>query len=104
MTHADSPVVYDRSTDTMYVALREGRLAHTIAHDERDFAVDIGADGESLGDEIRFASKHPDVVAEALQVLQRGPDGGRVISAKAGLELASSMRAQIRSAPLCRPR
>ena len=43
---ANSPVLYDRSTDTMYVTLREGRVAHTVAHDERDLAVDIGEDGE----------------------------------------------------------
>jgi hypothetical protein len=30
------------------------------------------ADGEPMGYEIRFASKHPGVIAEALQVLQRG--------------------------------
>ena len=72
MTQPNSPVVYDRSTDTMYVTLREGRVAHTVAHDERDYAVDIGEDGEPMGYEIQFASKHPDVIAEALQVLQRG--------------------------------
>ena len=46
---ANSPVLYDRSTDTMYVTLREGRVAHTVAHDERDLAVDIGEDGEPVG-------------------------------------------------------
>ncbi|HEX4078969.1 MAG TPA: DUF2283 domain-containing protein [Rhizomicrobium sp.] len=66
------PVSYDRLTDTMYVTFREGRVAHTVAHDERNFAVDIGEDGEPLGYEIQFASKHPDVIAEALQILQRG--------------------------------
>ncbi len=71
MTQANSNVVYDRSTDTMYITVREGRVAHTIAHDDRDFAVDIGEDGNPLGYEIQFASKHPDVIAEALQLLQR---------------------------------
>jgi uncharacterized protein YuzE len=66
------PVTYDRSTDSMYVTLREGRVAHSIAHDERDFAVDIGEDGEPIGYNIQFASRHPDVIAEALQLLQRG--------------------------------
>jgi hypothetical protein len=56
----------------MYVSFREGRAAHMVAHDDRDFAVDIGDDGQPLGYEIQFASKHPDVIAEALQILQRG--------------------------------
>jgi uncharacterized protein YuzE len=72
MTQLNSPVFYDRSTDTMYVTFREGRVAHTVAHDERDFAVDIGDDGQPVGYEIQFASKHSDVIAEALQILQRG--------------------------------
>jgi uncharacterized protein YuzE len=72
MTHLNSPVFYDRSTDTMYVTFREGRVAHTVAHDERDFAVDIGEDGQPMGYEIQFASKHPDVIAEARQILQHG--------------------------------
>ena len=72
MIDAISPVAYDRSTDTMYVTFREGRVAHTIAHDERDFAIDIGEDGQPIGYEIQFASKHPDVIAEALEILQRG--------------------------------
>jgi hypothetical protein len=55
----------------MYVTLREGRVAHTIAHDDRDFAVDIGEDGQPIGYNIQFASQRPDVIAEALQLLQR---------------------------------
>jgi uncharacterized protein YuzE len=72
MTEQRSPVFYDRSTDTMYVTFGEGRVVHTVAHDERDFAIDIGEDGKPLGYEIQFASRHPDVIAEALQILQRG--------------------------------
>jgi uncharacterized protein YuzE len=68
----NSPIAYHRSTDTMYVTFREGRVAHTVAHDEREFAIDIGEDGEPMGYEIQFASRHPDVIAEALQILQRG--------------------------------
>lgn len=67
-----SPVLYDRATDTMYVTFREGRVAQTIAHDDREFAVDIGEDGLPIGYEIQFASKHPDVIAEALLILQSG--------------------------------
>ncbi len=65
-------VLYDPSTDSMYVTLRDGRVVHTIAHDDRDFAVDIGEDGEPMGYDIQFASRHPDVIAEALRLLQRG--------------------------------
>ena len=72
MTQSNSPVVYDRSTDTMYITFREGRVAHTVAHDERDYAVDIGDDSQPVGYEIQFASKHAEVIAEVLQILQRG--------------------------------
>ena len=63
-------VIYDKSTDSMYVTLRAGLVVDTIAHDDRDFAVDIGEDGRPVGYNIQFASKHPDVIAEALQILQ----------------------------------
>ena len=66
-----SPVFYDRSTDTMYVTFREGRVAHTVAHDDREYAIDFGEDGRPMGYEIQFASRHPDVIVEALQILQR---------------------------------
>ena len=66
------PILYDQSTDSMYITLREGRVVESIAHDDRDFAVDIGEDGQPMGYNIQFASKHPDVIAEALQILQRG--------------------------------
>lgn len=72
MTQPVSPVYYDRSTDSMYVTLREGRVVDTIAHDDRDFAIDMGEDGQPMGYDIQFASKHPDVIVEALQMLQRG--------------------------------
>lgn len=65
-------VIYDQSTDSMYITLREGRVVDSIAHDDRDFAIDIGEDGKPMGYNIQFASKHPDVIAEALQILQRG--------------------------------
>jgi uncharacterized protein YuzE len=67
-----TPILYDPATDSMYVTLREGRVAESIAHDDRDFAIDIGEDGQPMGYNIQFASKHPDVIAEALQILQRG--------------------------------
>lgn len=43
----------------------------TVAHDGRDYAVDFGEDDQPMGYEIHFASKHPDVIAEALEILQR---------------------------------
>lgn len=67
-----SPVLYDPSTDSMYVTLREGRVVHTVAHDDRDFVVDLGEDGEPMGYDIQFASQHPDVIAEALLLLRSG--------------------------------
>jgi uncharacterized protein YuzE len=65
------PILYDQSTDSMYITLREGRVVESIADDDRDFAIDIGEDGQPMGYNIQFASQHPDVIAEALQILQR---------------------------------
>jgi len=65
------PIIYDQSTDSMYVTLREGRVVDNIVHDDRDFVIDIGEDGEPIGYNIQHASEHPDVIAEALQILQR---------------------------------
>jgi uncharacterized protein YuzE len=64
---APNRLLYDASTDSMYVTLRDGR----VAHDDRDFAVDVGEDGEPMGYDIQFASQHPDVIAEALSLLRR---------------------------------
>jgi uncharacterized protein YuzE len=64
-------IIYDRSTDSTYVTLREARVIESVAHDDRDFAIDIGEDGKPVGYSIQFASRHPDVIAEALQGLQR---------------------------------
>jgi len=66
-----SPIIYDPSTDSMYITLREGRVVHTIVHDDRDFAVDIGESGEPIGYDIQFASRNPEVIAEALTLLRR---------------------------------
>ena len=68
----ESPVLYDPATDSIYVTLREGRAVNTVAHDERDYAVDIGEDGEPIGYDIQFASQYPDVIAEALNLLKEG--------------------------------
>ncbi|HEX4079438.1 MAG TPA: hypothetical protein VHX61_11280 [Rhizomicrobium sp.] len=34
--------------------------------------IDLGADGEPVGYDIQHASRHPEAIAEALQILQRG--------------------------------
>lgn len=65
-----SPIIYDPTTDSMYVTLREGRVDHTVIYDDREYAVDLGEDGEPMGYDIQFASQHPDVIAEALRLLQ----------------------------------
>ena len=65
-----SPIIYDPATDSMYVTLREGRVAHTVVHDDKEYAVDLGEDGQPMGYDIQFASQHPDVIAEALRLLQ----------------------------------
>jgi uncharacterized protein YuzE len=65
-------IIYDQSTDSMYVTLRQGRVVDNVVHDDRDFVIDIGEDGQPIGYNIQHASKHPDVIAEALQILQRG--------------------------------
>jgi len=53
--HATS-ILYEASTDSMYLALHEGYVTHTVAHDDRDFAVNIGEDGEPVGYDIQFAA------------------------------------------------
>jgi uncharacterized protein YuzE len=63
---------YDPSTDSLYIKLRPGASVDNIVHDDRDLVVDIGEDGKPVGYDIQHASKHPDVIAEALQILQRG--------------------------------
>jgi uncharacterized protein YuzE len=65
-----SPIIYDPATDSMYVTLREGRVTNTVIHDDREYAVDLGEDGQPMGYDIQFASQHPDVIAEALRLLQ----------------------------------
>ncbi|MDR3515432.1 MAG: DUF2283 domain-containing protein [Azospirillaceae bacterium] len=65
-----SPIIYDPATDSMYVTLREGRVAHTVVHDDKEYAVDVGEDGQPMGYDIQFASHHSDVIAEALRLLQ----------------------------------
>jgi uncharacterized protein YuzE len=66
-----NPVIYDVATDSMYVTLREGRVADTVCHDDRDYAVDMDENGEPMGFDIQHASQNPDLIAEALSFLRR---------------------------------
>lgn len=65
------PVSYDPSTDSMYVKIRPGASVHQKMDEDREVIIDFGEDGEPVGYDIQFASRHPDVIAEALQLLQR---------------------------------
>ena len=65
------PVSYDPSTDSMYVKIRPGASVTQRMDEAREVIIDIGTDGEPVGYDIQFASKHPDVIAEALALIQR---------------------------------
>jgi uncharacterized protein YuzE len=54
---------YDRSTDTLYVKIRQlPSVTNRVLAD--DIVLDIGEDGEPVGCEVQFASKHSEFVAE----------------------------------------
>jgi uncharacterized protein YuzE len=62
---------YDPATDSLYIKLRPGpSVENRIVGD--DLVIDLGADGEPVGYDIQHASRHPEMIAEALQILQRG--------------------------------
>ena len=69
----NEPVSYDPSTDSMYVKIRPDASVRQRLDETREVIIDIGADGDPVGYDIQFASKHPDVIAEALALLQRVP-------------------------------
>jgi len=61
---------YDPTTDSLYIKLGPGpSVDNRIVGD--DLVIDLGEDGEPVGYDIQHASKHPDVIAEALQILHR---------------------------------
>ena len=61
---------YDPTTDSLYIKLRPGPSVHNrIVGD--DLVIDIGEDGEPVGYDIQHASKHPEMIAEALEILHR---------------------------------
>jgi uncharacterized protein YuzE len=65
------PVSYDPSTDSMYVKIRPGVSVRQRMDEAREVIIDLGEDGEPVGYDIQFASKHPDVIAEALGLIRR---------------------------------
>jgi uncharacterized protein YuzE len=64
-------ISYDPATDSMYVKVRPGVSVRQRMDEVREVIIDFGEDGQPVGYDIQFASRHPDVIAEALQVLQR---------------------------------
>jgi uncharacterized protein YuzE len=64
-------VSYDPTTDSMYVKIRAAASVRQRMDEIREVIIDFGADGEPVGYDIQFASKHPEVIAEALSLLQR---------------------------------
>jgi uncharacterized protein YuzE len=61
---------YDPTTDSLYIKLRPGpSVDNRILGD--DVVVDLGADGQPVGYDIQHASRHADVIAEALGYLHR---------------------------------
>ncbi|HLY57248.1 MAG TPA: DUF2283 domain-containing protein [Stellaceae bacterium] len=60
----------DSATDSLYIWLRAGEAVdNRIAGD--DVVIDIGHDGEPDGYDIQHASRHADVIAQALGLLHR---------------------------------
>ena len=58
---------YDPTTDSLYVKVRTGEsVENRIIGD--DIIIDLGADGEPVGYDIQHASRHPEVIAEALEI------------------------------------
>ncbi|HKO06540.1 MAG TPA: DUF2283 domain-containing protein [Alphaproteobacteria bacterium] len=61
---------YDPATDSLYIKLRPGpSIGNRIVSD--DVVIDLGPDGEPVGYDIQHASRHAEVIAEALGHLHR---------------------------------
>lgn len=71
MSNPRGPVFYDPETDSMYVEIRTGAGASCHVDNARDLVVDLDSDGLVVGYDIQHASRHPDVIAEALAELRR---------------------------------
>lgn len=68
---SESAVVYDPATDSLYVKIRPEPSVDNEIDDARDLVLDIGADGAVVGYDIQHASRHPEIIAEALAALRR---------------------------------
>lgn len=66
----DQTIRYYPDTDTMYVELRPGPTTGGEDAGE-DLVIHYGVDGEPSGYEIENASKHPEHIAAALQLMRR---------------------------------
>ena len=61
---------YDAATDSLCIEVRLGdSVDNRIVGD--DVVIDLGDDGEPVGYDIQHASRHADVIAEALGFLHR---------------------------------
>ncbi|HLZ64960.1 MAG TPA: DUF2283 domain-containing protein [Aliidongia sp.] len=56
---------YDPTTDSLYVKVRAGESVNNRIIGD-DIVIDLGIDGEPVGYDIQRASRHPEVIAEAL--------------------------------------
>jgi len=65
------PVSYDPATDSMYVKIRPGVSVRQRMDEAREVIIDLGENGEPVGYDIQSASRHPEVIAEALGLLHR---------------------------------
>ena len=63
------PVNYDPPTHSVHVTIRPGAPTRQRMDEGREAIIDLGQDGEVVGYDIQFASKRPDIVAEALSLL-----------------------------------
>jgi uncharacterized protein YuzE len=62
--------LYDPETDSLYVRIRPGPSVRQRMDEEREVVIDYGEDGEPVGYDIHSASRHPEVIAEALALVQ----------------------------------
>jgi uncharacterized protein YuzE len=66
----ESPVSYDPITDSLYVKIGPGESVDNRVDDARDLVLDLDASGNVVGYDIQHASRHPELIAEALALIQ----------------------------------
>jgi uncharacterized protein YuzE len=62
--------LYDPEADSLYVKIRPGPSVRQRLDEEREVVIDYGEDGEPVGYDIQSASRYPEVIAEALALVQ----------------------------------